>query len=202
MAYNQAIPQSTQRLKDSQPQLLANFQALYDFLNVNHAIFGTGSSLEGKHKWVSFPVQAAIPSPIETGEDVIYNKLYNPGTNKNELYVHKQTASGTAEIPFTASILSSSASPGDSGWTYLPSGLILSWCQISGTGATSISSSLPRPTGGSLTVLTLLATRVDINTTPSGNVDVLVSSTSRIYFYSVPGGGPAAGRANVFAIGY
>ena len=88
MAYQNNIPQPTQRLKDSQGDLLANFQALQTFLEVNHVTFGSGD--EGKHKWVSFPTQGSAPS-FAGGEEGLYNLVYAT-TAQNELYVHKQTA--------------------------------------------------------------------------------------------------------------
>ena len=135
MAYQNNIPQANQRLKDSQSDLLANFQAIQTLLAVNHGIFGAAD--EGKHKWVTFPVQVGAPA-FGAGEDGLYNRLYAT-TNLNELHVHKQTSAGTVEIPMTASILSTNANPGlnVSGWTYLPSGVLLKWGQGTANGSTA-----------------------------------------------------------------
>ena len=42
MAYNQNIPQPADQLKNSQPQLLANFQEINTILDVNHVGFNLG----------------------------------------------------------------------------------------------------------------------------------------------------------------
>lgn len=128
MAYNSAIPIASDRLKDSQPQILANFAAL--------APWGAG--------YGAFLLQASAPS-FAAGVDGIYTLLYdtsvqptNP-TNKNELFVHKQNSSGTSDIPFTASIRSTAAANScQKGWTYLPSGLLMKWGFAGFTSGTNV----------------------------------------------------------------
>jgi hypothetical protein len=133
MAYNNSIPQPGDRLKDSQPQVLANFAAIQALIDVNHSIFGDAE--EGKHKWITLPVQPAAPALA--GDNGFYNKLY-AATAKNETYIHGQKSAGTTDIPFTASILSNSVQISDStGWTYLPSGILLRWENVSGFNGTT-----------------------------------------------------------------
>ena len=61
MAYQPNIPLATDRLKDSQADLLGNFQELNTYLNVNHtAIDGTAD--QGKHNMVTLVPQAFIPA--------------------------------------------------------------------------------------------------------------------------------------------
>ena len=59
MAYSPNIPQPTDIPANSQPQLLANFQGINTLINVNHIGFDVTD--QGKHKWVSMPVQLAAP---------------------------------------------------------------------------------------------------------------------------------------------
>jgi len=118
MAYNQNIPQPTDLLAISQADLLNNFIALQTLIDVNHVDFASGD--EGKHKFVTMPVQGAAPA-FAGGEVGLYNKLPAapfPLTGQNELFINK--SNGT-NIPFTAS---AQASPG---WTYLPSGILIKW---------------------------------------------------------------------------
>lgn len=197
MAYQNTIPQSFNPLNISQGDLLANFQAIYDLIGINHVNFG-GLGGQGKHNFVTFPVQVSAPA-FASGEEVIYNLNYTT-TAKNELWIHKQTFSGTAEIPFTASTLSTSASVSVNGWTYLPSGIILAWQQVSGTGNVSVEGSWPGP---SATTATIFATIYNSTTPPAiSNVAVKVSSTSFVCFYNLTNGSLVAGTANVFAIRY
>lgn len=141
MAYNGNIPQPTDQISQSQNQILDNFTAIQTVVAVNHVTFDDPSGNQGKHKWVSFPVQTGTPA-FAAGEEGLYNLAYNNGTTtKNETFVHKQTSSGTQDIPFTAGILSanSAAAALSDGWTYLPSGILLKWSgSANATGQQSI----------------------------------------------------------------
>lgn len=131
--YQSNIPQPSNRLKDSQADLLENFQAIQELIDVNHVAFNTGDS--GKHKWVTFPVQGSAPS-FDSGESGLFNAT-NATTTKNELYVHKPSFLGEVDIPFTASILSNTALAScDYGWSYLPSGLLIKWGAVAGNAST------------------------------------------------------------------
>lgn len=138
MSYQNDIPQATDRLKDSQSDILDNFAEIETFVTVNHVDFGSAD--QGKHKWVTFPVQGSAPA-FSTGEEGLYNLPYNnTASTVNELFIHKQLSTGTADIPFTASILSQNATPTSlaAGWSYLPSGLLIKWGSASGTGTTTV----------------------------------------------------------------
>jgi hypothetical protein len=134
MAFNPNIPAPTDKLSQSQQDILANFQAIAPLFD------------QGTQQYIDLPVQPSAPT-FSPGDEGIYNLNYTT-TSLNELFVHKQTSAGTADIPMTASILSTVAAPipGSSGWTYLPSGLLLKWGQASGNGsATFDTTSLPGP---------------------------------------------------------
>ena len=143
MAYQSNIPQPTDQLNISQVDLLDNFSAISTYLDVNHVPFG--SSDAGKHAFITFPVQTIAPS-FATGEEGLYNKVYAT-TTESELWVHKQyNGVSTVDIPFTASTLSSSAPvSGAGGWTYLPSGIYITWGSITVNGNTTITLANPPP---------------------------------------------------------
>jgi hypothetical protein len=135
MAYAN-IPQATDQLSQSQADLLANFQALQVLIDVNHVDFASGD--QGKHKWITWPVQGAAPA-FAAGEVGAYN-LLSTVTSIDELFLNKIVSGGAAvQIPMTASILSTNNSPGLNvvGWTYLPSGVLLKWGQGSANGTTN-----------------------------------------------------------------
>ncbi len=76
MAYNNAIPQSSDRIKDSQSQLLENFATISALLGVNHVISpwtspATGN--EGKHNFVTFPEQSSAPT-VSANEVALYTE--------------------------------------------------------------------------------------------------------------------------------
>ncbi len=111
--YNSSIPQATDRINQSQGQLLGNFQEIPLLLGVNHLNFGDPN--QGKHKFVTFPSQGGAPVTLGTDIDV-YNAVTG-GTQ--QLYV--QRSAGTP-IPFTQNYTNAAR-----GWTYLPSGVLMVW---------------------------------------------------------------------------
>jgi len=115
MAYTANIPQATDRIKDSQSQLLGNFQAIKALVDVNHVTFDLAG--QGKHKFVTFPTQAAaIPTILDTESCLFYGTSADNGAT--ELQIKKDAAG--VPVSFTGAKLSN-----DSGWTRLPSGLLL-----------------------------------------------------------------------------
>lgn len=116
MPFQNNIPQSTDLLSQSQSDILDNFAAIQTLVNVNHVDFASAD--QGKHKFVTFPVQA--PAPVfNVGEVGLYNFL-EPVSGINELYI--VNSSGTT-TPMTAFEIPSATE----GWTFLPSGLLMVW---------------------------------------------------------------------------
>jgi hypothetical protein len=205
MAYNNNIPQATDQLSQSQADLLANFQAIQVLVDINHVDFA--SSDQGKHKWVTWPVQGSAPSFL-SGEVGAYN-LLSSVTSINELYLNKLVAGSTAiQVPMTASILSTNAAPASmSGyWTYFPSGII----QLSGVGN---STGLVTVTFGGATIPALTQI-LNISVEPYNNgsgidsnlavtLDSVVSTTSfKIYISPRTTTGPATGSFRWTVVGY
>lgn len=145
MPYNENIPQSTDILSQSQADLLNNFQAISVWVNIDHVDFGSVD--EGKHNKVTFVVQSPAPS-FAAGEIGLYNFL-SPITAVDELYL--VNSAGTA-TQMSASILSTNANPGNnvSGWTYLPSGILLKWGNATANGNTAFTF----PVAGNIPVFT------------------------------------------------
>lgn len=210
MSYNSLIPQPNDKLKDSQPQLLANFMAIKTLVDVNHVTFDDPSGDQGKHKFVSFPVQVGAPVFL-AGEEGLYNLPYNNTSNTvNEVFVHKQTSSGTQDIPFTASILSQNSSPGNNttGWSWLPSGILIRWESITGLpgGLSTITLSAGFP--AFTQIFTVIATPFNASTGDVNFairlVDILSNTQFRIYASSRTSTGAAAAGisgAKFFIIG-
>jgi len=124
VAYNNAIPQPTDRLKDSQADLLGNFQAIKTLIDINHVTFDTPN--QGKHKSVMMPNQVgAVPvfGATETGFYSATPIAPQPLTGVNELFIHRQDG--------TETIISGGDLQGLdfplSGWSFLPSGLLIKW---------------------------------------------------------------------------
>lgn len=206
MAYQANIPQPTDLLSQSQSDLLNNFQALQTLIDINHVDFASGD--QGKHKWVTFPVQAAIPpagSGFLAGELGLYNAV-NATTTHSELYINKTNQITVVQVPMTASSLSTNSAPASNGgfWTYLPSGLVL----IGGNGGPS--SGLTTVT---LTVGPALTQILTVLVCPAGGgtsdvnfavrlVDITSPSTFRIYVSPRTTVGSGTGAFQFLAIGY
>ena len=133
--YDETIPLVAQKLNYTQPIIKSNFQAIKELIEKNHIDFNSVAGV-GKHSKIDLPVQAPVPA-FANDDNGLYTFL-NATTSKNELYVHKQiagVATGTG-IPFTASILSNTATAAcTNGWSYLPSGLLIRWGTKVGDGA-------------------------------------------------------------------
>jgi len=123
MPYISTIPQPTDRIKDSQPQILANFTAIPTLIEVNHVGF-IGGANDGKHTKVDFTANTTHPL-VAANQLLLYN-------NGNELYVKKAGALATPGIPFTKGINATQ------GYTYLPSGALIQWGATSVTGDDTI----------------------------------------------------------------
>lgn len=118
MAFDANIPQPTDKLKDSQADLLANFQSLNTNWQVNHVDFNAGTTA-GMHKFVDMPVQNPAPAGIAGGGATLYSFL-SPNTSKNELY-WRRNDSVTDVYSLTE------ANDSSIGYTVLPSGIYLVW---------------------------------------------------------------------------
>jgi len=125
MAYKSTIPAPTDKLRDSQNDLLNNFAAIKAAFDINHYTFDLAD--QGKHTHISFPEQAADPGAVVT-ECQLYAKQSALSTAP-ELFV--QRGDGTV-YEF------SSATRNATGWTRLPSGILLKWGNTSGTGANTV----------------------------------------------------------------
>jgi hypothetical protein len=110
--YFPTIPQATDQISNSQPQIQNNFGSIMSLIDVNHGDFAT--NVAGQHNYVQMPQQGSPPATL-AGEVGLYNF---PGTGGNQMWVRK---SDTTSIPMTQASL---ALPG---YTYLPSGIILQW---------------------------------------------------------------------------
>jgi len=128
MAYQNNIPQPSDKLKDSQPAILANFQAIKTLIDVNHATFGAAN--EGKHKYINIPIVGAAPTTAAS-EMALYTKT-STYTGNTEAFLRRE--SNGSEIEYSA------AQFDYNGWSMLPSGLLMKWgtATIVATGAYTV----------------------------------------------------------------
>lgn len=206
MAYQNNIPQPTDKLKDSQSDLLNNFMGIYTLVNQDHVIFDAVG--EGKHKQVSLPVQN--PAPVFAAGEVGLFSFLNPQTNQNELYLNKTNQVTVTQIPASASTLSITSAPasGTGFWTYLPSGLLLK--SSTGTGLTGLiitNTSAALPTSPPYNQILSVIVCPHSAATGDDNfsvrfVDIQGATNFRVYISSRTAAGAGTGGYQWLTIGY
>lgn len=161
MAYSQNIPQPTDRLKDSQADILANFQELYTFLNVNHEIFASPAG-QGKHKFLSMPRQNPVPA-APTGTDGLLYTALGVSSNVTELFWRRNPVGSLRPLTEGSNVAD--------GWSQLPSGLLIKWglAQVNaGAQTVNYPTGLGQPAFGTVFgVITTLSRNIG-----GGNVDI------------------------------
>ena len=164
LTYLNNIPQATDALATSQPQILTNFASIETLIDVDHADFAAVTY--GQHNKVSLPVQISAPS-FAAGTIGLYN-VNSSLTSNNELYI---TNSAGTSYPVTAADLATT------GWCYLPSGLIMKWGVNSGNGSTTIS----YPTGATIPVFATAVLTAQVTNTYNSATDVNTAVTLSSY---------------------
>lgn len=151
MAYNSLIPQPNDLLSQSQSEIQQNFAEIQTLIGVNHVNFGAAGA--GKHNFVTMPEQGVIPT-TGSNEGVLYTAQV---AGQTELFFRK--SNNAAPVSLTSS------SEAGSGWTSLPSGVIIQWgSAVMNGGVSSLVVNLPIAFPNAIFVA--LATP---NNVPSGN---------------------------------
>lgn len=115
MAYLPNIPQGTDKVKQSRPQIQTNFADIQDWTAVDHQTFGT--NFEGTHSQVTLIAGAATSAPA-AGQVQLNSQVF-AASGIPELYFRN----GTTGLDFPISAANASAA----GYTALPGGLIMKW---------------------------------------------------------------------------
>ena len=118
MPYYNNIPQATDRISQSQGQILANFADLQVAFSANHVALGIAG--EGKHNITTYVPQIAVPIPLPN-EMIIYNEIDALAPFNQDLWI-TSGAPNAFHVPFTKCLRSAGH-----GYTYLPSGIIMRW---------------------------------------------------------------------------
>lgn len=140
MALNN-LPNPGQTLNVTRNPIKQNFDDINTTFKIDHVEYNITNG--GKHNQVTFPVNVAGAIPGAT-ELRLYNSSTNPLSNGYyELIVHKKEKNGTqsAQIPMTYSRLSLAGLPlgqAAPGFTYLPSGIYMTWFACAVNGLTTI----------------------------------------------------------------
>ena len=198
MAYTNSIPNATDRPSDSQPLIKANFQSIYTVNGINHVQFDDPSGDQGKHKYVSFPLQSASPTTATT-EVALFSRT-STLTGLVELAIRKQSDGTVTEL--------TSALKATDGWTILPSGLLLKWGL--GTSTTGGLVTFTWNTGATIPVFSsVFHVQVSPSNTSTGDINAVTRivdfNTTRIRAYNSKrtstGAASAQLRLSMLAIG-
>jgi hypothetical protein len=140
MAYKENIPQASDIPATSQADLLGNFQAIKQLIDVNHATFSSAN--KGKHNLLTMPEQAASPATA---------------VNEIALFTRESAFSGQAELCARfenngAVVEFTSGLAGNNGWTRLPSGFLIKW----GVGIANGDSTVTFPVAATIPAFTAL----------------------------------------------
>lgn len=126
MALNN-VPQAGQNLQETRDDIRNNFSTIDTAFSVNHVPYNSPSD-QGKHQFVTFPQIASGSVPAAGAQELIVSNQTNADTGRTELYLKRNA--GTP-VPITAGV--------DTGWSYLPSGLLMKWGSVPQfTGSTTI----------------------------------------------------------------
>lgn len=147
MPYNPSIPQPNDRLRDSQGDILVNFQGIGSGFAFNHVDLNLADA--GKHNLLTMPRQT-FPQTV-TGSDLLTYTGLEPLTALSQLYFKRSTDAGNG-VPYTAQ-----ANDGATfGWTYLPSGAHMKWGTFSFNGAVPMTITMHGPNFTSSTSYTVV----------------------------------------------
>ncbi len=180
-AYNNNTPLATQPINQTQAPIQTNFATLQTSFDINHVDFASADF--GKHKWVTFPAQNPVdPQAAINNPDIgLYNAVYNG----NEELWYRNSTNVVTDIPFTASLYNTT------GWTYLPSGIILQWGAVGLASPALVPFSIPFPNQ---------CFQVVVTPTSANPVVVSVSNLTTINFTATANSGSV--QIRYFAIGY
>jgi|SRR5277367_3615801 len=173
MAYNPNIPQADELLSQSQPEIQENFSQNNALIAINHISFGLANS--GKHLYLQIPNNAAPVTAIaESGLSA------NVGVKSGVSELVFTRENNGVSIPFTEGLLATS------GWSRLPSGLILKW-GITGALTDNVDNIFLFPVGGNIqafaTAYSVNVSMIGNNASDSnGNWDLFVSGLTNLQF--------------------
>lgn len=158
-SYNDT-PLATNPINQTQAPIRTNFQSIMALVDVNHVDFANAVDF-GKHKWVTFPqqVQATAQAALTYPDLGVYSAPYAV-SGINELWF-RNSGNIPTDIPFTAAEYSSTT-----GWTYLPSGILLKWgvCGAQGAGSSVVVTAAQGPSVPSAQILSVLITPYSAST--------------------------------------
>lgn len=177
------VPTIGQTLSNSRPQIQTNFQTIDSSFSYDHSAFAT--AVPGQHIKVTLPRQAA--APVQSGTNVILGSKAGTFSGETELFYARQI--GTA-APLGAKVFNfTEAGFSSTGWTRLPSGILVKWANNLAIGGASVSYNTFAISGGPNfnTIYTVYVTASDNTATFGSNVLLQLVANPNITVYTANG---------------
>jgi len=209
------IPAATDIIAVSQGNIQNNFQVLGAIAGNGTAGASYSINSSAGFNWIYLPPQGVIPpasSSFPTGNIGLYS-ANNGITDQNELWINKQNGTGgsavTVQVPATASILGITPAPGNasSGWSYLPSGILIQWGIVTGVVRNTVNGPYNFPIAFPNACFSIVGNE-NLDSLPSQSnlntaicIGTLTSSTFQVFPRAI--GTPSGSTVNIyyFAIG-
>lgn len=119
MAYELNFPQPTDYMRDSQPLMLINYAAIFNFIGADHAQFNTPNA--GDHNQMTFPLLNEFPA--NNGNEMLFAGADDFTNNIMRLFI--MNAAGVANS-FDDRFITP-LNQGLTNYIQLPSGIIFKW---------------------------------------------------------------------------
>ncbi len=129
-SYTANVPQSSQTIAITQTPILNNFQAINEFISVNHVGFDDANNF-GKHNFTSLPFQGSDPVTTAT-EMAVYSKATPGGPNAAEIF-YRYPSSGTV-VQLSGATSGGAAT---NGYAYLSDTVFMKWGTATGINPSS-----------------------------------------------------------------
>ena len=181
--YSTNVPQAAQKISATQSPIMNNFQAIAEFVNVDHVGF-TDAINYGKHNQTTLPFQASDPSTAST-EMALYSKATPGGPNEGEIFYRYPSNGAIAQLSGSSA---GGAGASTNGWCVLPPSLLMKWGQA--TGIVPGANTIVFPTSGGIPAFTTAVYIVTYtpaaNYTLSSPIPYITGETTLHFVLNVP----------------
>lgn len=138
--YYPTVPQGATQFNLTQPEILSNFQAIYELFAVNHVNFNIPDNF-GKHNFTTMEFHTDDPDGQE--EEIIMYTKSTGSPNIAEIFIRYPSNTSNAitqiSVPATDPSSGTGTSGGDAnqGWCLFPSGVLFRWGNFGAKGSSS-----------------------------------------------------------------
>lgn len=182
--FSVSVPQANQKISATQTSIQSNFQAVADFIDINH--YGFNDEHYGKHAYTSLVFQDSDPTTL-SGEMAVYCKETVSGPNAAEIFVRYPSDGDIVQI--TGGL--GGGVSATAGFSYMSSTVFMMWGTATGIVSAS-TNTITFPSGGSFPTFssapyTIYFTPVGSYTNVTGSQPYVSSSSTTDFVLTVVG---------------